>query len=1212
MAEVRTWTKAQEGVIEERGKTLLLSAAAGSGKTATLTERVIRTLTDRARPTDITRMLIVTFTNAAAGELRDRISAALSDALCKSPGDIRLARQLLLLPDADICTIDGFCRKLLREHATDAGLSPDFRISDEAETACLERAVMESLVNRAYGGEDGLSSAEEFSEFAGHLVSSKNEASLIEILISLYNRAEGFPEGAAVYRKFADAYANLSRRPEDTPWGESLCRSVTASARDFRDAMTAAYEAIAGEDAVQKKYGPAAASDLAYLDRVLSASGYDCLRAAISEYPAVSLSSLPASAKSPETDDFHTLRVRFQTERKGWLLRFLYSSDEWALLLTRLGRVLSLLARLLDRFSTELNGEMRRRNLVSFGDLEHLTLSLLNRDGTPTPLAREIGAGYDFISIDEYQDINTVQHRIFESISGERNRFMVGDIKQSIYSFRLAEPEIFASLRAAFPPLGVAGDSPTASVFMSENFRCDRPVIDFVNTVFDRILGVAGESIGYVPGDRLTFAKLVAPEVSFAPVTVAYFDRHAGEDGENGEAPEPEEDSVTSAEPEAAWVASEISRLLSSGRLDNGDPIRPGNIAILLRSAKRRTAVYRAALRALGIPVVSKERDNFFLNPEVLLALCLLNTVDNPRRDIYLAGLLRSPLFDFPPEELLEIRRSGTSGLPLFDALTAYCEMNPGYTRGARFLTLLARLREAAEGMPVDRLLRLLYTETGLLSAGGSDGSGGRRNLLLLYHFARSFAATSHSGLYQFIGYLNEIIREKRTFRSPGDDAGSEDAVQIMTIHSSKGLEFPVCFVVDAGRSIASKEDRNTWSFDSSLGFALKLRDETGFARVENPVRLAVADSARRKSAEEEMRLFYVALTRARERLYVTGTVSGNTKLETFLTRCRLNARSLSGTAVRGAGSYLEWVLSSLNPTSEAPLVLSCPKPDSTGCAGGPDNPGEPSAGVDFETVRILHDRFSYSYPFPYLSRLPGKLSVSSLSPTVLDGTEHHSARIPTQEDTSADGTVPLPRFYGGEDPGIAARRGTATHEFLQFCSFRSLSDKGTDAELERLRAGRFLSEETLSLVHRDELEAFRRSDLLRELLDAGMIRRELRFNVMLPASLFSSDPAFLSSLSGQTVLVQGVMDCIFEGADGRLTLLDYKTDRFSSDERRNPEKAEARLRARHREQLFYYAEAVERMFGRRPDRILLYSLCLGRAVPVSLGDLRPVEKLPD
>ncbi len=1205
MANEKKWTAAQSAAIAERGRTLLLSAAAGSGKTATLTERVIQSLTDPARPADITRLLVVTFTNAAAGELRDRISLAITRAIKEQPGNARLARQLLLLPEADICTIDGFCRKLLREHADEASLSPDFRIGEENELSLLANSVMEALVNRAYEGEEEFATEEEFCAFADDLVSAKNEASLITLLIRLYEKTDGFPRGVAFYEDYASYVEGFAdAHPNQTPWGKALLRATAEFAAEYRQLLSAAASEMPDDPKCVEKYGGAIEWDLDFLSGLEAASeSYDAVRELLIPFKPKSVSGVRLEAVPEAAERYLALRGRYKDHINDELAkRFSYTSGEWKPFLSVFAKSVRLLASLLRRFDTLFTEEKHRRNVVSFSDLEHLTLSLLSDGGKPTPLAREIGSAYDAIYVDEYQDINSVQHTIFASIATERNRFMVGDIKQSIYGFRLAEPDIFAQMRRDFPPYEKGDGAPASTIFMSENFRCDKSVIDFVNAVFDSLLGAAGESIGYSRQDRLCFSKLSPEGYTPIPAVLAVFGREKpaeDEDFDQENAP------LSPGECEPRWVACEIARLLREERLADGSEIRARDVAILLRSTSARAHAYRDALAALGIPSVSEEKDRFFLNAEVSLAISLLNVIDNPRRDIHLAALLASPLFRFTPEELVRIRRACPEpSLPLYDSLLAYNESDREFEKGRDFVRRLEQMRSYAEGMPIDRLLLRLFSETGLFSVGGADGKDGKQNLLLLYHFAKTFTASSFKGLYRFIEYLNEIIRGKRSFRSPSEGGAEADAVRIMTIHGSKGLEFPVCFVSDCGRSLRPRETKESWLFHPTLGFAMMQRDGTGYARVSNPVYRSVSQAILESSAEEELRLLYVALTRARERLYVTGVVSARTYLDTLLSRCELNRLMMTASTVRGAGSYLEWLLSTVGARSSSVAEVKINPAFSEPNAQNPLSDGShhggdaPTFSEDPALVEGLRARFDYAYPFTHISALPRKLSVSRLSPRVLDGSDLEETALfsDSGEEASAEQGAPirLPLFYGGEDKHLSARRGTATHELLQFCSLEALRKNGAEAELSRLIERRFLSPEARELVRLDELRTFADSPLLTEMLNAKRLYRELRFNTMLPAAIFTEDGKRKDALGDRTLLVQGVIDCIFESEDGRLVLVDYKTDRVNARDR---QAAKALLLHRHRGQLGYYALAAKEIFGRMPDAILLYSLCLGETV---------------
>ena len=645
-------------------------------------------------------------------------------------------------------------------------------------------------------------------------------------------------------------------------------------------------------------------------------------------------------------------------------------------------------------------------------------------------------------------------------------------------------------------------------------------------------------------------------------------------------------------------VAEKISELLREGRLNNGDPIRPSDVAIILRNARGRDGEYATALEKRGIPSCISGAKDFFLSPEVLLTLCLLNTIDNPRRDIYLAGLLCSPLFDFTPDDLYLVR--GQGGESLYESLVKYTEQNPGFAKGSDFLKSLDYYRNIAEGVGVDSLIYRLYRETGLMSL--ASKSGGKENLTLLYDYARSYEAGSFKGLYNFISFINNIIDKKTTF----DDARARtgvDAVRIVTAHASKGLEYPVVFLVEADGRIYNKDRASRLAFCEDFGISFRLRTPSGVAVVNNPVQDIINDKITRKLYEEELRILYVALTRARERLFVVGEcpVTDRDEYETRLSVIRDN---LSEYSFRGLRSYQEIVL-----VCEGSFALGAEEfcglksADVEGCEIPPAQTEQ--VELDGELYRTLCDRFSYEYHSPYLTVLPEKMSVSTMSPTVLDGSESVELSVSLEDSgrivigDSDDQPAPAPSFIVGSHADESAKRGIATHLFMQFCDLDNLVNSGATAELDRLKRLGFLGNDDADRVRINEIEGFARSALIERMRSAKRVHRELRFNLYLPASEFTADEERKNSLGDRKILVQGVIDCIIECEDGRIILCDYKTDRLTRAELADRSLAEKKLRDKHSMQLGLYSLAIEQIFGRRPSAVQVYSLPLADTVDI-------------
>ena len=1176
MAE-RRWTNEQLSAINTRDKTLLVSAAAGSGKTATLTERIIRSLTDPVSPMDIDSMLVVTFTNAAASELRAKISGALTDAVEKNPADKHLKRQLYLLPLAKIRTIDSFCNDLLRANCDRVGLPPVYRIADTAECELLAISLIEGLIEAVYNGElPDIASPEEFDRLCDCLTDTKRTEELAEVFRYIHLKCDSAEDGIDLLKTLIDNYSLTDIPVEQNPYGAYLMARLSEMVAHYISSTEKYLSVFSSGTETEQKYMTMVEDDLQQLKMLSTHSTYEGARSFLE---CITFMRKPTvrKDKTEDMDAYGLLRDMMKDDIDDIKGYFVYTTEMWRDLFNSLHSLLSALYRFESRFDELFMEEKRRRGALSYADIERYTYKCLIKDGELTDIAKNVASQFEAIYIDEYQDVNSLQNRIFEAISKPNNRFMVGDIKQSIYGFRSACPQIFADMKASFPKLEIA-EGDCASIFMSNNFRCDKSIVDFVNNVFDRAFSLVGKSIGYEEGDRLVYSKISENgESGYIYPQVCMLDKTDDEEKMHS----------------ARVVAQKIDALIKNGKLDNGDDITYSDIAIILRNAKDRDVRYAAALEELGIPVAISGAKDFFLSPEVLLCLCLLNTIDNPRRDIYLAGLLASPLFGFTADDLYRVR--GESGESLYESLTGYVELNPDFSKGIYFLDRLNYYRTIAEGVSVDTLIYKLYHETGLLAL--ASKSGGKDNLTLLYDYARSYEAGSFKGLYNFISFINNIIDKKTTFDDTraGDAA---DAVKIVTSHASKGLEYPIVFLVECDGKIYNKDRASRLAFSEDFGISFRLRTPSGLAVVNNPVQDIINHSIERKLYEEELRVLYVALTRARERLYLVG-VCPLTDREKYETKMSLIRENLSEYSFRNLASYQEIVVSceGRDAISEDEFLLVEVEKEKKADEKKSEEPQEAIA-IEEPLAPLLHERFSFVYPNSVLTLLPEKMSVSKMSPTVLDGTDAEAVSLEIADETEEERAI-LPAFMVGGRADESAKKGIATHLVLQFCDFGALREKGASAELQRLVDEAFISKEDGERVRISEIEKFRKSALFDEILSAKRVYRELRFNLRLKASMFTEDESKRLALGDRDILVQGVIDCIVERPDGSLALYDYKTDRLTREELSDRSLAEAKLRNKHKMQLGIYSMAVERMFGKAPDTVAIYSLPLGDTVSV-------------
>ena len=1164
----RNWTESQKEAINSRGSDLLISAGAGSGKTAVLTERIIRRLTDDP-DADITRMLIVTFTKAAAGELRERISSALSDALAADPKNKRLERQLLRLDSAKICTIHSFCLDILRENFTSAGLSADFRIADDAEARLLSRSLMNELIEDCYKSDD-------FENLADALTGTKGDDSLEDIFSGLYNSLSSYCEGLDFIADFAaELESDAGKDFASSRCGHEVMELIADSTRGYLDCFADIIPWLNGDAKLAKAYSPAFNYDADFLRGLQSlckTGNYAELREHVNSYNPPRLGSVRG-----ELDEDVTNAKDQRTEFKKKLADlsekfFSLTPEKIAENQLATAKMLRKLHEVLAMFEERYTKEKRRRLIVDFSDLERMTYSILVKD-KPTELAKNLSERFDEIFIDEYQDVNSLQDAIFSAIS-RSNRFMVGDVKQSIYGFRGAEPGIFESYREEFN--GGRG----RTIFLSNNFRCDRNVIDFTNLVSNAVFPNATGALPYYPEDDLVHSKV--GEEPGTPVKIAIFEK-------------PDEDDTREAE----FVAAEILRLMESETKNDGSKLKFSDFAILFRSAAERADEFREVFEKHGIPLYNNTGGDFFENAEVLLALCLLNAIDDPNRDIYLAGLLKSPLFGFTLDELTLIRRADDTG-SLFDALKLYTLKND-FRKGEEFLGTLRKYQRKAEELPVDRLIWYLYSDTDLPAlVFGSDENGSlrRANLTLLYEYARRFESSSFKGLYNFIRYINDILADKAKLEPAKIFSESSDTVKLMTIHQSKGLEFPVVFLCGCGKKFNESDLRQNIVAQRGLGIALKLPDSTGFARFDTPVRQAIVKKLGDSQLEEEMRILYVALTRARERLYVTAEVS---EREEFLDKCQSDAKRLSRSVVMQNGGYIRWIMTAIAANDlrmkDSPCEIILAEPEVTGIfsAKAPEETKKSSA----ELKNLVRERFDFVYPNEFLTKLPAKLSVSELFPTVLDA---EATPLEPEELPEITAKVPLFMQENPTDHASPAERGTATHCFMQFCDFERFRQPGDLKKLiadecERLGNDKYLSPRAASLVDQKQLRNFFESETFRAICASKRVCREHRFNVRLPAADFTADEKLKSELSGEFILVQGVIDCFYENNDGSFTLVDYKTDHIPRS--MSADEAEKMLVARHKLQLGYYSEALRLITKRSVARTVIYSFGLGREIEI-------------
>ena len=1214
----RSWTPSQEAAMSLRGRTLLVSAAAGSGKTSVLTERIIRTLTDKENPADLSRLLVVTFTRAAAAELKSRIAEALTDALASDPANRRLSAQLMQLGSAQISTIDAFFGRIVRANFEQLGLPATFRIADDSEMLPLCIEVMDGVIEEFYaryaprGGDATFSQilGNPFAEALDHLLSNRSDGKLTLKLLDYLEVFSSYPEGIGLLQKSANALREDSEKDFlQTRYGEAVCAYLTDLFDAYSGDLSEHRKALSSDPDSFVKCDPLISYDISFCTAMLTALAerdYERVR-------TVALAFLPGRFptirnKTDAVFAYQEWRTGFRKavgEKVQTKLRF--TADEITLQSNATAELCDMLYRLFATYGERIMAEKNQRGILEHNDVRALLCKLLtNPDGSPTELSASLAAQYDAVYIDEYQDVDLIQDRIFSLVGGNR-RFMVGDIKQSIYGFRGSDPSIFSAYRRAFPlytqPEAEVADG--VCVFMSDNFRCNRPVIEFANQICSFLFSACESSVGYRPQDDLVCSKRPPEKVIKGyphPVQAVFFDAKAADrDGE--ETPE--------GGGEAAWVAAEISRLIHNETLDNGEPIRPSDVAILVRTHAQGASYVRELERA-GIPVSSESSADFLRDPLLTDTLNLLHAVDNPYRDLPLSEFLVSSIGGFSLEEVTEIRAAANDAGGLYDAMLAYQQAetpNELFEKCAETLSWLEALRDSASVLPADRFLRLLYLDARMIDYADTP------ILLFLYDQARLYQRSSFCGLYGFLSHMERLLENGKV--SAGGFAKAESAVTVMTVHHSKGLEFPVVFLSSCGASFNRSDSYESLLFHKGVGCASKLYNGELSAHETTALCEAVKLEIDADLSEESIRTLYVALTRARERLYVTGTVRG--KWENAISAAR-SVRRGNRTAILGCNSYLAWILAALQEKEaqkpEFPCIFRHISADEPSLGVSPTTeqttveiPVIPSAApvpkidpVAERYARILKNATRGDYPLAALQGLPTKVAASKLEPNLLDrltDPDEDTDALKAQIELMQSATPQFEAFLRAHDTPSATDIGTATHAFLEFCDFERLAEKGLDAECDRLLSMGFLSSDAVRILHRQQLEAFRTCNLMEWIAGASCVRREQKFGMSLPLSSLTSDPSLKDSLGEHTVFVQGSIDLLLEMPDGALWLVDYKTDAVTPAERKDRGLFAERMQRAHGNQLDYYAKAVERLFGKPPQKSFIYSLPLGSAVEI-------------
>lgn len=1170
MAE-KQWTPEQRDAIDARGGSVLVSAAAGSGKTAVLVERVTGRILDPIHPVDADRMLVVTFSNAAALEMKQRLIARISGLLAENPADRTLQRQQLLLERAQISTIHSFCLELIRSGFHQLGIAANTRIADEKELEILRFDCAEQAVEQMYAGENSAA----FEQTIELISAGRDDQRVFHTLFSLYDFIRTHPfYGNWMREKLAlyDADTPVGR----TPWGEIVMAYAAESAAYAHSRLQSARALAQEDESIEKAYGPALDSDLAQTEQVTRA-----IAARVWDDVCLTLDSLDKKRLGAVRGDSPDKEQVKQLREEAWKLLTALRDDCFCATETQfyddvlfLRPLIAALFELTERFDCLFTDAKRQRSMMDFADLEQFAIELLAMpaaDGfTPTALARSVRERYDEVLIDEFQDVNAAQEIIFRAVSrDESNLFMVGDVKQSIYRFRQARPELFIEKKKRYADYD--GATFPAKITLGKNFRSAPEITDGINLFFKLLMS---ETIGEIDYDA---REALVPGAQYPPTSGRGCEICLIEGAE----------SDVAAQAEAEYVAGRIAQMLEQGMLvaDSGGmrKVRPSDFCILMRSPARKGRLYQEALTRLGVPVWGEPRGGFLGSREIAPVIALLRIILNPMQDVELAAAMLSPLFSFTEDALAQIRLCDKSA-PFYTAVCACATQ--GDARCAAFLQTLAELRGVAAGAAADDLLRKIYEMTDYPAKVRVMRMGQARlaNLLLLVRYAGDYHAGGYQGASGFIRLIDRLCERGGDLAPAVSLSERADVVRVMSVHRSKGLEFPIVFLCDCAKQFNREDLRGITLLHSELGFACVRRDFERMIQYPTVPLQAARLELERSMLSEELRLLYVAMTRAKERLIMTALVKDAAQRVCAKSYAPDETGKLAPGVVRGAGCYLDWLLMAggLHPAAaellgdraqtppawllEIPLTLTVARADVQDTDAAAD--ARLCAPPDPALCAKLAERLAFRYPFARQTEIPTKMAVSQIAERA-SAAQRRFARRPT--------------FLEGE--GLTpAQKGSAMHLFMQFADYAAAAND-LPAEIERLAKRGFLSRAEAEVLDQARLAAFFGGGLAKRIFAADKVYRELRF--LLEAGreelgeyldLFDED--------GKTA-IQGVADCVFI-ENGHAVIVDYKTDRVKTPDE---------LAERYRVQLELYRHALGAGLGVSVEECVLYSFALSREV---------------
>jgi len=1206
------FTKEQQQVIDLRNRNILVSAAAGSGKTAVLVERIITRLTKDKEPLDVDRLLIVTFTEAAAAEMKERIHMAIEKALEQDPDNVHLQRQSTLIHQAKITTIHRFCLSVIRDYFHTIDLDPSFRVGDEGELKLLKQDIVEKVLEDAY--QEG---KENFLAFVESFASGRTDTKLEELILQMYEFSRSFPNPNSWMDFCVTQYEiHTPEELDEKPFIQEAVREARQYLNDMNVLLMHAIEVCDSQD------GPQAYRDTLYLDRnqildIQACTSFAELQEAMTSVVWDKLkANRDKNVSEQKIQQVKDMRDEVKKTIKSLVEKYFFdSAEELQKDMNAAKQHMQVLVQLVKTFSDEFLSAKQSRNIIDFSDMEQYALQILTKESEgefyPSEVAKSYQQKFAEVMIDEYQDSNLVQEAILTSVSGvyngNYNIFMVGDVKQSIYRFRLSRPELFMDKYHTY----TEEHSNKQRIDLHKNFRSRREVLETTNFIFEQIMTSEFGGISY--------------DEKAALYVGAEYIESAGNDTEVLLIETPDRKAAERVEIEALAVANRIKKLMATHQVQDKNTgklrkVRYGDIVILSRNVKGWTDVFAKVLNEEGVPTYTGSQEGYFQAREIQTILNYLKILDNPRQDIPFAAVLTSMFANLNSEDLAELK-NGTDAKTLYDRVRQYIEK--GDRKKLReqlqqFLEVYESFREKVPYLAIHVLLWKLLEETGYGDYASSLPGGIQRtaNLQMLVEKAVAFESTSYKGLFNFVRYMEQLQKYNVDYGEANIRDEAADVVTLMSIHKSKGLEFPIVFVTGLTKQFNQQDIRQSVVLHSDLGAGIDMTDVILRTKAPTILKKVIQQRVQKETIAEELRVLYVAMTRAKEKLILTGTLQDVGKqVEVYAPHCNHHGKVLPYYGLTKATKYMDWIMPALIrsrcfarildtlgiplPNHNALFKLSVPIQVRWINERQLVESEAQELMEDFVTKEVLRnwdtkqiydaamkerleEQFEYSYPHTDSSVVKQKLTVSELKKKIY--LEEDSEQAFKEEEI-----FPLlPKFLKEDETLTGASKGTAYHRLLELLDFTKDRDETILAqEILNYQAEGYLTEDMGACISAKDILIFFESPIAKRARQAAnqtLLSKEQPFVLGVDA-----EEVYGAAGEQETILVQGIIDVYFE-EDGELVVLDYKTDRVSH---------ESELSERYHAQLDYYAKALEQLTGKKVKEKLIYSFSLQRTIEV-------------